>query len=79
MDAFSEFLQNDGNELYLKPAYAFHCTGVRTVQEIRATLLLHGYIFLGYMNEDLESTFNPPLMAKVRLTEADKLIVAGID
>lgn len=74
---FRELLSNEGTELYLKHIGGAEA-GLRcTVREMRSALLDQGYIFLGYVNEQFESVFNPPLTAELTLTEADRLIVLG--
>ena len=78
--AFRELLSNKGNELYLKPAAAFSCTGTHTVQQIRQTVLQYNYIFLGYLKQgENHSFFNPPLTDTVTLTAHDQVIVIGED
>ena len=74
---FRELLSNEGTELYLK-RIGGAAEGVRcTVREMRAALLEQGYVFLGYVNADYESVFNPPLNAKLDLGPEDRLIVLG--
>ena len=74
---FRELLSNEGAELFLKHIGDAE-EGVRcTVREMRSALLDHGYVFLGYVNEEFESVFDPPLTAELSLTGADRLIVLG--
>ncbi len=78
LSAFQELLSNKGNELYLKPAAAFGCTGTRTVRELRRIVLGYGYLCLGYLKEGApKSVFNPPLNEETTLSENDHLIVIG--
>ena len=75
-EVFSELLSNQGNELYLKDAAALDLAGTRTVRQLRAGALEHGYALLGFIR-DGESIFNPPLDAELTLAEGDRLIVLG--
>ena len=74
ISVFREILSNKGNELYLKS------TGLRggyTVRSLRRIMLEQGYIFLGYIKNDKNSQFNPPLDEVIDLTEEDSIIVLG--
>ncbi len=77
IDVFREILSNDGNELYLKNADALGMCGEHSVRTLRAMAMRRGYILLGFVDSLRQSTFNPPLDARLTLTEADQLIVLG--
>ena len=77
IDAFREILSNEGNEIYLKSAELFSLSGRYSVRDIRRRLLQRGYIFLGYINRDLENHFNLPLEDSVECQEGVQMIVLG--
>ena len=79
IDVFREILSNEGNELYLKEVERYHLEGAYTVRELRELMLRHGYIFLGYVNEEKDSLFNLPLEETVELRAGDALIVLGCE
>ena len=74
IDVFREILSNRGNELYLK---SIGTPGQYTVRDLRRIALKRGYVLLGYMDKDKNSTFNPPLDETVMLTKEDRIIVLG--
>jgi len=76
-EVFRELLSNEGSELYLKNVGKTFRPGTYSVERLRGTLLDAGYVFLGFVNAEFESTFNPPLRAELTLTESDSLIVLG--
>ncbi len=77
IDVFKEILSNEGNEIYLKKNRKMQLEGTFTVRELRLTLLKQGYILLGDMDSEKNSTFNRALDDKVTLSTEDKLIVLG--
>ena len=77
MDVFREILSNKGNELYLKNCGTMGLEGTYSTRALRALMLKNGYIFLGYLDADKVSHFNPPLEEMLTLTEEISLIVIG--
>lgn len=77
IDVFREILSIEGNELYLKNAGLIKLEGDYSIRELRMIMLNHGYIFLGYINEEKHSYFNLPLDEVITLTKEDNLIVLG--
>ena len=75
IDAFSEILSNEGNEIFMKSPKNLNCLGKYTVCEIRQILYAQGYIFLGYMTADNTYSFNPPLDEVLDIKTSDKMIV----
>lgn len=72
---FREILSNAGSELFLKNAEELQLTGRHSVAELRCRLLQHRCVFLGYMDEQKESRFNPPLREKLDIRPGDCFIV----
>ena len=72
---FREILSNKGSELFLKNAEELQLTGRHSVAELRCRLLQHRCVFLGYMDEQKESRFNPPLREKLDIRPGDCFIV----
>ena len=80
LKAFNELLTNEGNEIYLKTAEELHCTGTRTVLELRRRLIPQHYVMIGYMEDRIfHCHFNLSLGDSVTLKPNDKLIVIGED
>ena len=77
IDVFKEILSNEGNELYLKNVGLSKLEGKHTIRDLRMIMLKHGYIFLGYIDEEKNSYFNLPLDEELDLTKEDNLIVLG--
>lgn len=75
---FNELLTNEGNEVYLKTAKELHCTGTKTVLELRRRLLALRYVMIGWMDAGtMESTFDISLDDSITLKPNDMLIVIG--
>ena len=77
INVFKEILSNEGNELYLKNVGLSKLEGKHTIRDLRMIMLKHGYIFLGYIDEEKNSYFNLPLDEELDLTKDDNLIVLG--
>ena len=74
INVFREILSNKGNELYLKN---IGLCGHYTVRSLRRILLNQGYIFLGYLDKENNSKFNPPIDELVELAKDNRIIVLG--
>lgn len=75
---FDELLSNAGNEVFLKTAEEMHCTGTRTILELRRRLIRQRYVMIGYMTAaDFKCRFELSLQDNVTLLPEDKLIVIG--
>lgn len=80
IQVFDELLTNEGNEIYLKTAEEMHCTGTRTILELRRRLIRQRYVMIGYMTAaDFRCRFELSLQDSVTLAPEDKLIVIGAD
>ena len=77
VEVFREILSNEGNELLLKNAGDMELTGRYSVRDLRRIMLRYGFVLLGRLDTDNESTFNLPLDAVLELTDEDSLIVLG--
>lgn len=75
---FNELLTNEGNEVYLKTAKELHCTGTKTVLELRRRLLALRYVMIGWMDaRTMKSTFDLSLDDSITLNPDDMLIIIG--
>ncbi len=77
VDVFREILSNEGNELLLKNAGDLRLTGRYSVRDLRRIMLRYGFVLLGRLDAQNNSTFNLPLEAILELTDEDSLIVLG--
>ena len=77
VDVFREILSNKGNELLLKNAGDLRLTGRYSVRDLRRIMLRYGFVLLGRLDAQNNSTFNLPLEAVLELTDEDSLIVLG--
>ena len=77
ISVFREILSNDGNELYLKNSGLIKLQGDYSIRDIRMLMIEHGYIFLGYIDEEKNSHFNLPLDEVITLNKDIDLIVLG--
>ncbi|MCR5427591.1 MAG: hypothetical protein K6F16_01210 [Lachnospiraceae bacterium] len=77
VDVFREILSNEGNELLLKNAGDLRLTGRYSVRDLRRIMLRYGFVLLGRLDAQNNSTFNLPLEAVLELTDEDSLIVLG--
>ncbi len=74
---FRELLSNEGSELFLKNPAVADSSRTTSVRALRAALASQSYLFLGYVDTEGVSHFNPPLDAELSLTQDDSLIVLG--
>ena len=79
MAVFQEILSDEGNEIYLKKAPEMEMEGSHTVRSLRRMALGQGYVFLGYIDPQLNSRINPPLDETITLTDQDCVILLGED
>ncbi len=79
ISVFREILSNKGNELYLKNAYDIHMIGTWSIRDIRRVIMQNKYIFLGYLDSNFKSHFNPNLDDEIRLEKDYWIIVLGKD
>ena len=77
LGAFREILSNEGNEIFLKKASQLGIRGRFPIRSLRKMALEEGYVLLGTMDENRESSFNPPLDREVEAGEGCTLIVLG--
>ena len=77
ISVFRELLSNKGNELYLKNVEDIHMVGTWSIRDLRRIVLRSGYIFLGYLDSDFVSHFNPDLDEQVKLESDYSIIVLG--
>ena len=75
IEAFSELLSNEGNELYLKNIMDLQCEGRYTVRELRRFASKLGFVMIGIKSPEHESVFNPPLDEEIDLGPGWSLIV----
>ncbi|MBO7634923.1 MAG: hypothetical protein J6S72_11195, partial [Lachnospiraceae bacterium] len=77
VDVFREILSNKGNELLLQNAGDLRLTGRYSVRDLRRIMLRYGFVLLGRLDAQNNSSFNLPLDAILELTGEDSLIVLG--
>ncbi len=74
---FREILSNQGNEIQLIRAEQFHLNGSYSIAQLRHLALINGFVFMGYIDENEQYQFNPPLTAAADLKGTDRLILIG--
>ncbi len=77
VDVFSEILSNKGNELYLKNVGSLGMEGIYSIRELRTDLYRRGYILLGDLDGEKNTTFNRSPDEEVTLSADDSLILLG--
>lgn len=74
---FKELLSNKGNELYLKNVGSANLSGKHLVSDLRYLLLKNGYILLGIVDKNKNSSFLLDTTNEIELKATDSLIALG--